>query len=61
MFVIKDKTLVIVGLCAAAFVLALLSRFYVTGGFLHLLSVARIAGRAAIVETYDHEAKIRGL
>jgi hypothetical protein len=61
MFVIKDKTFVIIALCIGAFSLALLSRFYLAGNFVHLFNVARIAGRAALVETSDPGSKLRGL
>jgi hypothetical protein len=50
MIVLKDKTFVILALCVGAFVLALLSRFYLTGNFIHVINVARIAGRAAMSE-----------
>lgn len=55
MIVLKDKTFVILAVCAGAFVLALLSRFYLTGNFMHVINVARIAGRAAMSESSGRE------
>jgi hypothetical protein len=50
MIVLKDKTFVILAVCVGAFALALLSRFYLTGNFMHVLNVARVAGRAVMGE-----------
>jgi hypothetical protein len=55
MSLIKDKTFVIIALCVGAFALALLSRFYLTGNFVNVMNVARIAGRAALQETAGRE------
>ena len=38
-------------MCVGAFALALLSRFYLTGNFVSMFNVARIAGKAALQET----------
>jgi hypothetical protein len=55
MIVVKDKTMVIVALCIGAFALALVSRFYLTGSFVQMFNVAKIAGRAALKETTSRE------
>jgi len=55
MIVVKDKTMVIVVLCVGAFVLALVSRFYLTGSFVQVFNVARVAGRVVLKETSGRE------
>ena len=44
----KDKTTVIIVLCVGAFVLAMLARFYLTGNFVKMASVASAAAGGAI-------------
>ena len=44
----KDKTTVIIVLCVGAFVLAMLARFYMTGNFVKMVSVAKAAAGGAV-------------
>jgi hypothetical protein len=44
----KDKTTLVIVLCVGAFVLAMLARFYMTGNFVKMVSVASAAAGGAL-------------